>query len=198
MWSLSDQRRVTYAVPGAIAAAFIGDRADQLVVATPRALYVERAGRLRRIPTPAEIRGLAAAGSRLWVATAGGVALLDAGALVPTAVRAAAADHLFGLAGGDVVLATRGAAARLSVASSDSDLRWQATVQPIVQRVCSRCHHPEGSGRGDLSTVAAWRAGRSELIRRVVDNRTMPPAGTELDDADRRALAGWLLGHAAP
>jgi hypothetical protein len=198
VWSLADQRRVTYAVPGAIAAAFTGDRDDQLVVATPRALYVERAGRLRRIAVPAEIQGLAAAGSRLWVATAGGIALLDAGALVPTAVHAAAADHLFGLAGGDLVIAARDATTRLSVAASDDEVRWRASVEPVVRRVCSRCHHPGGSGRIDLSTAAAWHAERSELIRRVVDARTMPPAGTDLDDADRRALAGWLLGHAAP
>jgi hypothetical protein len=198
VWSLADQRRVAYAVPGAIAAAFTGDRADQLVVATPRALYVERAGQLRRIAAPAEILGLAAAGSRLWVATAGGIALLDAGALVPTAVHAAATDHLFGLAGGDLVIAARDATARLSVAANDDEVRWRTSVEPVVRRICSRCHHPGGSGRIDLSTVAAWHAERGELIRRVVDARTMPPAGTELDDADRRALTGWLLGHAAP
>jgi hypothetical protein len=131
VWSLADQRRVAYAVPGAIASAFTGDRADQLVVATPRALYVERAGRLRRI------------------------------------------------------------------AANDDELRWRAAVEPVVHRVCSRCRHPGGDGRVDLSTVAAWHVERGELIRRVVDTRTMPPAGTELEDADRRALAGWLLGHPA-
>ena len=118
---------------------------------------------------------------------------------MPTAVRAAAADHLFGLASGDLVIAARGATTRLSVAASDDELRWRAAVEPVVRRVCSRCHHPGGSGRVDLSTPAAWHAERGELIRRVVDTRTMPPAGTQLDDADRRALAGWLLdGHAAP
>ncbi len=195
VWNLPDQHRVVYLVPGAIATAFVArDRGDRLVIATPGAVYIESDdGRLRRVPASAEIRGLAAAGSRLWLATARGVELFQAGAVVPTAMPPAAAEHLFGLAGGDLVIATRGGVTRLSVASAEADPRWQAAVQPIVQRVCSRCHHPGGSGRVDLSTVAAWRAERGELIRRVVDTRTMPPAGTQLDDADRRTLAGWLL-----
>lgn len=119
VWRLTDQRRMAYAVPGALAAAFTGDRADQL-------------------------------------ATAVGVALLDASALVPTAVRATAADHLFGLAGGDLVIAARGATTRLSIAASDDEVRWRAAVEPVVRRVCSRCHHPGGSGR---SISRRWRRG---------------------------------------
>jgi hypothetical protein len=42
---------------------------------------------------------------------------------------------------------------------------------------------------GELSTVAARRAVRAELIRRVVERGTMPPPGTELDAADRQAIA---------
>jgi len=223
VWGLAAQRRVAYTVPGAIAAAFTGARRDQLAVATPDALYLEDAGRLRRIAAPAPIRGLAAAGSRLWVVTRSGVALLDGGALVPAAVQVAATDHVFGLADGDAVLAGRGGATRLSLAPDadprdgvqggprrgergredplriHDEARWRAAVAPIVRRVCSRCHDPGGRGGVDLSTFAAWRSERGALIRRVLDVRSMPPAGTDLDDADRRALAGWLLaGHAPP
>jgi hypothetical protein len=56
-------------------------------------------------------------------------------------------------------------------------------------------------GRLGASAPSGRRGGaeRSELIRRAIDTRTMPPAGTELDDADRHALASWLLnGPAAP
>ncbi|HEX3763145.1 MAG TPA: hypothetical protein VHW23_30820 [Kofleriaceae bacterium] len=82
-------------------------------------IFLEDAGRLRRIAAPAEIRGLAAAGSRLWVVPRSGVALLDGRALVLTAVQTAAADHLFGLASGDLVLAARGGALRLAIVSDE-------------------------------------------------------------------------------
>jgi mono/diheme cytochrome c family protein len=63
---------------------------------------------------------------------------------------------------------------------------------PIFERVCAKCHRPGGAARVDLSTVAAWRAERAELVHRVVETHTMPPAGTPLADAERRALTGWL------
>jgi hypothetical protein len=195
VWRLPDQRRVDYRVPGALSAVFVDGAPagrDALMVATPRALYVEAGDGLRRVAAPAEIRSVAPAGSRLWIATASGVYLFERGAFLPTALTAAA-DHLFGLAGGDAVLAAQGRLVRLSQVRQDVDPRWLTAVQPVVQRVCARCHRPGGSARVDLSTLAAWRAERAELIRRVVETRTMPPAGTELGDRDRQALASWLI-----
>jgi mono/diheme cytochrome c family protein len=65
-------------------------------------------------------------------------------------------------------------------------------VAPVFQRVCAHCHLPGGDAGLDLSTPAAWAAERIEIERRVLVTRTMPPAGTELPDADRDSLAGWL------
>jgi hypothetical protein len=56
---------------------------------------------------------IAAAGSQLWLATARGAYLLDGDHVRPTGVAAAAADHRFGIAGGDAV-AARGGARRLA------------------------------------------------------------------------------------
>jgi mono/diheme cytochrome c family protein len=198
VWNLADLTHAGYTVPGAFAAAFgdpsgrAGRSGDALVVATPAALYVEAAGELHRWPAPAELHALAAAGSRLWVATARGIFVVDGGGFVPTAVAAAAADHVFGLAGGDLVVAAPAGLVRLSLDRAGDDPRWDAEVLPIFERVCAKCHRPGGAARVDLSTVAAWRAERAELVHRVVETHTMPPAGTPLADAERRALTGWL------
>jgi cytochrome c5 len=192
VWRLDDQTRTRYHVPGAIAAAFAGDAARAtLVVATRDAVFVEAANTLRRHPASA-LQALAAAGSRLWIAAASGVELLEGTVLVRTAVRAAATDHLFGLASGDVVVGTSSQLVRVALDRAADDPRWNAIVRPIFERVCARCHRPGGDAGVALSTAADWRRERDELVHRVVATHTMPPAGITLDDADRRALAGWL------
>ena len=200
VWDLVDQTRMHYRVPGAIAAAFTGDASrGTLVVATRDALFVETATTLRQLAVPG-LHDLAAAGSRLWIATARGVELFDGAALVNTAVRATATDHLFGIDNGDVIVtsATHAPAtlARLAVDRAADraadDPQWRATVLPIFERVCARCHRPGGDAGVDLSTAAAWRRERGELVHRLVETHTMPPAGITLDEPDRRVLAGWL------
>jgi mono/diheme cytochrome c family protein len=188
VWDLAAQARVAYPVPDALAAGFAG---GALVVATPAALWREDAGQLRRLAPPAALRGLAIAGSRVWITTARGAFVLDGDRFVPAAAAAAAAVHLVGLPGGDLVAAGTPQIARLSLGGGD-DPRWRAEIKPIIDRVCLRCHGPGGSAGLDLSTLTAWRADRGELVRRVVETRTMPPAGTALTDADRRTLARWL------
>ena len=111
---------------------------------------------------------------------------------MPTAVDAAAADHLFGFAGGDLVLAAPAGLVRLSVGRAADDPRWQAKLRAISQRVGAKCHRPGGSARVDLSARATWRTGRAVLVRRVVETRAMPPAGTSLEEAERLTLAGGL------
>jgi cbb3-type cytochrome c oxidase subunit III len=204
VWNLQALTHADYAVPGALAAGFLDpDGRGRLVVATRTAVFIEpgagdpevRHGDpdgLRRMPAPADVRAIAIAGSRLWVATAGGVFLLDGRAFVRARVEAAATDRLFGLAGGDLVLATPAGVTRLALERTGDDPRWTAEVWPIVERVCARCHGPGGSARVDLTTAAAWRAEHAALVHRVVETRTMPPAGTPLDEAQRRTLAEWL------
>jgi mono/diheme cytochrome c family protein len=190
VWDLAAQRAVTYRVPGATGAAFV---ADALVIATRDALYREAGGALHRLAVPG-LRAIAPAGSRLWLVTARGPAWLAGDAVVPVA---AAADHLIGLDDGDAIASSATRTAVLGPARRDDDPRWTAEVRPIVERVCLGCHGPGGRAGVDLSTAAAWRADRAELVRRVVTTRTMPPAGTALAEPDRRLLAAWLA-HPSP
>lgn len=107
---------------------------------------------------------------------------------------ARAVGALFGSPGGSVWVAPPhgGALAHYQIDVSAEDVAWNERVAPVFQRVCSHCHLPGGDAGIDLSTVAAWNAERAEIVRRVMVTRTMPPAGTELADGDRAALAGWL------
>jgi mono/diheme cytochrome c family protein len=193
LWDLARNSRVNYRIPDAIAAGFVDDAAgDRLVVATRAAVFVEHRDGLHRMVPHGEVRAFAAAGSVLWLATSRGLYLVDHGAILPT-TSDAHPDRLFGLASGDVVIGAGWApVARLSLDQGAADPAWAANVKPIFQRVCARCHLPGGDARVDLSTPAAWHAERPELVRRVVETRTMPPAGTPLGDAERKALADYL------
>ena len=89
--------------------------------------------------------------------------------------------------GGDLVLA------KIVIAAAPTDdPQWRADVAPVFARVCAHCHLPGGDAGVDLSTPAAWTTERDELRRRLFETRTMPPAGTELTDAERAQLAHWL------
>ncbi|HEY0190110.1 MAG TPA: hypothetical protein VGC42_03255, partial [Kofleriaceae bacterium] len=186
VWDLAAHRHATLTVPGALAAGFASaDGRGRLVVATAGALFLEApgadpAGALHRLAAPAELRRLAIAGARIWIATAGGVFVVDGDHLTRAGVEAAATDRVLGLASGDVLLGTPSSLTRLALARPADDPRWAAEVAPIYQRVCARCHAPGGDAGLDLSTAAAWRHERTELRHRVVESRTMPPAGTPM------------------
>jgi mono/diheme cytochrome c family protein len=102
------------------------------------------------------------------------------------------AAHLFGARDGGIWIADGVRLAGHAVEPHAADPRWRADVEPVFQRVCAHCHLPGGSADLDLSTQAAWTAERGEIVRRVLVTRTMPPAGTELGETDRAALARWL------
>ena len=216
VWDLARGTQVTYPVPDARAIAFVDatGAAPRLAIATERRLFVEQAGPLREIRVRAPIEAIAGSSNRLWVL------LVDAG--LPHEIRPNAlfaldgvslrpVEHhlspappwgtkpqpvpsyrLFGSPTGDVWLTTYGALERVSIDRAVDDPAWLAQVAPVFQRVCAHCHLPGGDAGIDLSTPAAWQAERDELRRRVIATQTMPPAGTELSDADRTALAAWL------
>lgn len=189
VWDFGASKRVTYEVPRATQIAFVdAAHAPRLVVATDEQLYVERDGKLAPVATPGRLGSIAVAGTRIWLRSDSLYALDDG---VLSRVAAAPAGHLFGLADGDVVISSRDHAVRLSLTPA-ADPSWDTTVRPIFQRVCARCHLPGGEADVDLSTLHAWQAERAELVDRVVETRTMPPAGVELSEKDRAALAAWL------
>lgn len=185
IWNLRTNQRTDYTAPGAFALAFAG---DSLVVAAPDALYLEDAEH-RLVPhaPPGNLRAIAVASPRLWATTSQGIFLVDRDAFVRISDTAPA--HLLGLASGDALAATPTATQRLALAATDD---WATRVAPIYQRACARCHGPDGESGVDLSTPAAWRIARPQLIERIVTTRSMPPPGAPLTDDDRATLARWL------
>ncbi|HEY1559123.1 MAG TPA: cytochrome c [Kofleriaceae bacterium] len=196
-WDLVHATRVTYPVHSD-AIAFLDADSDhpRLVIADTDRVWIERGGQLHAIGAPGPVRAIAAARDRLWID--GGddrLYTLDGARFVattaPPGLLAAASQD------GDAWLARPHALLRYSPGGGTVEPAWTAQVAPVFQRVCSHCHLPDGDSGIDLSTAASWHADRDELVRRVLVTRTMPPAGTDLSDADRAALAGWLNASAS-
>lgn len=178
---------------GATRLAYLGadSEAPHLAIANDELVYLEIRGTLARVSVPAPIAALASSGDHLWVAAAGNLYTVGADGAVALARPKAQRDaKLFGSSTGDVWIAS-GSLRRYSPAAV-ADPAWQSRVAPVFARVCAHCHLPGGSADVDLSTAATWRAHRDELVQRVVVTRTMPPAGSELTDAERQALNAWL------
>lgn len=172
---------------------------SRLVAWTPSRLAVEAGdGALHAITSPTPIAAAVASGKRLWVLADGHVSYLDRGAnaLAPAAIGAMPIARIFGSPSGDVWVATgTGAAQHLEryavEAPTGGDPAWSAQVAPVFARVCAHCHLPDGSSGVDLSTPGLWRTERDEIRKRVVVDRSMPPAGTAMSDGDRAAIAAW-------
>ena len=200
IWDLARGTRVDlaieYAHPG-----FLDER---LIATTDHGLWIEDHGRLVPVRVPATTFSTIVAGARLWVLAGESLYTLDRDHLVKTTGPTAAAVRI-GSPTGDLWVNPIGRSdqrtfgrvdgkdlTRYSLDHAAADPRWTAEVAPVFQRVCAHCHLPGGDADVDLSTPAAWATERAEIMRRVLVTRTMPPAGTELSDADRTALAGWL------
>lgn len=190
VWDLAHGTRASFPIAHATAQFVDAEHdASRLAIATGRALWLEQAGALHRVAVPGELE-LVVSGRRLWVRAHGTLYVLDGDALVRTDVPVVT-GAVFGSRDGDLWVAGAGLQ-RYSPERGASDRGWQAQVAPVFQRVCSHCHLPGGDADVDLSTAAAWNAERAEIVRRVLVTRTMPPAGIELGDADRKTLASWL------
>jgi mono/diheme cytochrome c family protein len=192
-WDLGNRTRTTYAISPTHVAFLDGDTDHpRIVAADGDTLWVERDGKLRPQHLPRVAVELAAHGTRAWIAAAGELYMLDGDHVQP----ARTSDHhtvlLAAATAGDAWLATERGLVRYSRNASESDPLWQSQVAPVFQRVCSHCHLPGGEAGIDLSTAASWASDRDEIRRRVLVTRTMPPAGTELGDADRAALEHYL------
>ena len=182
-----------YPFAGATRLAYVGadSATPRLAIANDELVYVETRGKLARVAVPGPITGISAGADRLWIAAAGALyGVGDDGAVQRAAASIARDARLFGSSTGDVWVAS--ASLRRYSPARAADPAWQANVAPVFTRVCAHCHLPGGSADVDLSTAAAWRAHRDELVQRVVVTRTMPPAGSELSDAERQALNAWL------
>jgi hypothetical protein len=191
-WDLAHGTRVMYAI-APTGVAFLDADSDhpRLVAATMDTLWVETDGKLVPHAMPNVPAALVARGTRAWLSSGlGQLWVLDGERVVPARSDAHRAVVLAASTTGDAWVTTERGLVRYSRVATDS--AWDSQVAPVFQRVCSHCHLPGGSADIDLSTVAAWRGNRAEIIRRVLVTRTMPPAGTDLGDGERRALETWL------
>lgn len=195
LWDLATDQRKTFAVEEARPGFLDADAAaSQLVVASPQGVWLERTGELEPLEV-ANVAAIAIAGSKLWLEVGKRLYLANDREALDTTVASAGGEPMFGAPNGDVWVGAAGLR-RYSLGATTGDPVWGARIQPIFTRVCAHCHLPGGDAGVDLSTPAAWTAEHDELVRRVLVTRTMPPAGTVLDDTDRSTLAEWL--HAKP
>ncbi len=192
-WDLVHGTRVSFAL-SPIAIAFLGGDGEhpRLVAVEARRLWVENDGKLVAFALPRVPSSLAARGDRAWIAAAGELYLFDGKQVLPASYDDRRGALLAASPAGDAWLATDHGVVRYSIGATADDPAWQSQVAPVFQRVCAHCHLPGGEAGIDLSTAAAWQSERAEIARRVLVTRTMPPAGTELSEADRAALAAWL------
>jgi mono/diheme cytochrome c family protein len=201
VWDLATAKSRSFPVANAHVG-FVGTnnayvrQTSRLVAWTPEQLAVEGAdAKLHVIATGTPIAGVAISSKRIWVLADGHVAYLDPGTtmLQPAAIGAQRVDKIFGSSSGDVWAISGGKLARYAVtaATGAAPASWTASVAPVFARVCAHCHLPDGSSGVDLSTEALWAGERAEVRKRVVVQRTMPPAGTAMSDADRATIAAW-------
>jgi hypothetical protein len=185
-----------YPLPGAIAVAL--DDAGKLYAATSDALYAEDdRGELvlRFRATMGAIHGLVASKGHIWFAEGSELGTIQKGSVLATSGANLPPDaRLWPSTTSDVWLVSHGKLLRFAQGDGIGIAQWFSYIQPIFARACAKCHLPNGPAGVDLSTEAAWRARKSDIRERVVEERTMPPKGHPLDDADRGAIRHWLEG----
>jgi cbb3-type cytochrome c oxidase subunit III len=191
VWDLAANRRRSFAVDGARVGFLDPDaKTSRLVAITPHAVWLERDGELHALDA-GPVAAVAIAGGRLWLEVGKRLFIARDATLLDTTIASAGDEPLFGAPNGDVWVG--GAPLRrYALGAAGGDPIWRAQVQPIFVKVCAHCHLPGGDADIDLSTAPAWTAEHDELVRRVITTRTMPPAGTTLDPADRATLARFL------
>ena len=187
-----------YPLSGATTAAL--DTHGRLFATTSRGLYAaDAAGTLVLLLDSGrdDLHGLAASGDRLWIARGVELGLVQDGHVVETVGLELAPDATIkGSPSGDVWALSRGKLLRyealLDAAARPPVASWSNDVAPVFARACASCHQPNGVSGIDLSTESAWTRSRPAIVERVLREKTMPPSGHTLSDADRAALKTWL------
>jgi mono/diheme cytochrome c family protein len=200
VFDVAHQRVTAYPLEGIARAAV--DARGRVYAATKRAVYtVDSAGRLALVYDAEgdSIHGLVASGDAVWFADGQALGLVGDDHVAETESATIAKDaSLAPSPGGDVWVFAGDALSRFSRAGAARALAepasWDADIAPVFARACSACHLADGESGTDLSTPKAWDDERAEITERVVEKRTMPPAGHALSDADRDAIRRYLTG----
>lgn len=206
VFDLARKGVLSYPLPGLTEVAFGPD--GRLYATTPRAVYAGDAqGRLTLVYDAVNdsIHGLAASGASVWFADGEELGVVDGdrvaethGAKIPlhATLRSSTSGDVWVLGGalGDGELERF---AREGSASGSGSGALPDVIAPVFARSCAHCHLADGESGTDLSTAAAWESERSEIRERVLERRTMPPAGHPLSDEDREAIRKWVEAPAA-
>lgn len=175
------------------------DSKGHLFAATRRALYVAKPEGLALLFEADEptIHGLVASGDSIWFADGSALGVIDGDRVAEVGGNLIAKDAtLVASPSGDVWVVDGEALQRFARtdqrAKLSTVLSWSDGIQPIFARSCAGCHLPGGVSGTDLSTNDAWISERDEIRDRVVSQRSMPPPGHPLSDADRDAIRAWL------
>lgn len=187
-----------YALPGVTGAAL--DGRGRLFATTRRAVYgADASGALVLLVDSGrdDVHGVAVAGDRVWIARGGELGIVQDARIVETVGVGLPADaKLKGSPSGDVWVLGGGKLLRYQpLLDAAPASRWSEDVAPVFARSCAGCHQPNGVSGIDLSTESAWTNGRATIARRVLEEKTMPPSGHPLSDADRQLLKQWLDGR---
>jgi hypothetical protein len=80
---------------------------------------------------------------------------------------------------------------RVGVAKT-GDVSWEQAIRPVFARACTPCHLRDGESGTDLATFTAWKRRTVDIRRCVVVDKTMPPFGHPLSDAEREIVRAWI------
>jgi hypothetical protein len=161
------------------------DSTGRAIVGNHRALWRDEHGKLvLRYRSPQQaLRSVAASAENVWFLDGEHLGVLDRGVSdVETN------GTLLGSPSGDVWALNGGQLRRFS---TDQGSEWNA-IGLIFNKSCSACHGPGGSAGLDLSTQSRWDSNREKIQKRVVIEKTMPPKGHDLTDAERASIARFL------
>jgi mono/diheme cytochrome c family protein len=191
----SGEQMASYPLPGAEEVVF--DEAGKLVVRTADSLYKEdESGEIVLLyeSEAGAMFGLAVSAGRVWFGDGADLGMIEAGVVSRTTGGSVPpASSLLGSPSGDVWVLADGELDKYAAEVGDAEDRalWETKVQPVYLDSCTPCHAPGGSAGFELSTYGAWVARREAIKERVVDLKSMPPAGIPFTDIERKAIADW-------
>lgn len=193
-----------FGLPGVTAAAL--DAKGRLYATTERGVYAaDASGALGLVFDAGHdgLHGLVASGDRVWFADRGELGVVQGDRVAETTGLGLGKDAVLQRSStGDVWVIDGGRLARYEAEGGRTSVlpgapapvltTWSSVVGPVFARSCAQCHQPDGVSGTDLSTEPAWRQ-KAPLVReRVLVDKTMPPQGHPLADADRAAIKSWL------
>jgi mono/diheme cytochrome c family protein len=199
----SDASVIRFALPDAAATAVTSD--GHVYASTPRALYTVGEGGaldLLYVAPHDQLHGLTAAGDHVWFGDGTELGMARGTTVNETKGANIAADaRLFASPGGDVWVVGGGHVQKYSspedptAPGPTTDSAWATSLSPIFARNCAACHQPGGSSGVDLSSLAAWRTRKGDILEQVVVTRSMPPGGRGMTDADRETIHSWVVAQ---